>query len=271
MSQWLERNAGSPNLTGRWWTLIVAGICSLALVALGVAGIVPTVKADAATWNCTAAAFQACSVSNDSGWDEYNNPWNNPAMPPNSYTLDANSHSSWQAVANQATCPTSDCAVEAYESAQFNYANTPGSEEIANISTMTSSFDETMPTGSLGTNGFDAEAAYDIWLNNYGLEVMVWVDNQGQTPAGSVIGTATLGGQNFTIYQSGSTYSFVLDTNETQGTVDILAVLHWLTTNGYTSTTSYMTQFNFGFEICSTGGVTDTFTVNALSLTQSFT
>jgi uncharacterized protein len=230
----------------------------------------PALKAHAQTWNCTATAFHACSFSSDPGWDEYNNPWNNPAMPPNSYTLYANSHSDWEVVANQAACSSTDCAVEAYESAQFNYDNTPGSETISDITRMTSNFSLTMPTGNLYTNGFDAEAAYDIWLNNYGLEVMIWVDNQGQTPAGNAIGTADLAGQQFIVYRGGNTYSFVLGKNETSGNVNILDALLWLTTNNYIAASSYLTQFNFGWEIASTDGQTDTFTVNRLHLNQGF-
>ena len=229
-----------------------------------------TLTAHAQTWACTAAAFSACSIQGDTGWDEYNNTWNDPAMPPNSYWLYANSHSNWEVLANQAACPTLDCAVESYDSAQFNYKNTPGTEKISDITHMTSDFKETMPTGSLETNGFDAEAAYDIWLNDYAIEVMIWVDNQGQTPAGSVIGTPVIDDQGFTVYKAGQTYSFILDHNETSGQVNILKTLDWLTTNGSISPNSYMTQFNFGWEICSTDGKTATFTVNKLDLEQGF-
>jgi hypothetical protein len=99
---------------------------------------------------------------------------------------------------------------------------------------------------------------------------MIWVDNQGQTPAGSVVGTPRLAGHSYTIYQAGNTYSFVLNKNITHGNIDILPALHWLTTNNYIASSSYLTQFNFGFEICSTAGKTDRFAVNALTLQQSF-
>lgn len=227
-------------------------------------------SASAATWACTANAYQACTLGDDPGWDEYNNPWNNPAMPPNSYTLYANSHSDWQVVANQAACPTRNCAVEAYDSAQYNYENKPGTKTIADIKHMRSYFRETMPTGNLATNGFDAEAAYDIWLNNYGLEVMIWVDNQGQTPAGQGLGTVKIDGQQFVVFNGGSTYSFVLGQNETSGQIDIAAILNWLVSNHYVDASSYLTQFNFGFEICSTAGKDETFTVNKLTLQQAF-
>lgn len=224
-------------------------------------------------WGCTAPAFKSCSFTYDPGWDEYNNTWNNPSMPPNAYTLYANSHSDWEEVANQAKCPTTSCAVEAYASAQYNFQNEAGAQEIADITKMSSYFNQTMPTGNLYTNGFDSEAAYDIWLDNYNLEVMVWVDDQGQTPGGQIIGTANLFGQDFIVYHSGAldnpnsgTYSFVLAENESSGYVDILDVLQWLTANTYIPTSDYMTQFNFGWEIASTGGQTDTFRLNGLTL-----
>jgi hypothetical protein len=107
-------------------------------------------------------------------------------------------------------------------------------------------------------------------FNDYGLEVMIWVDNQGQTPGGSEIGTADLASTEYTVYESGSTYSFVMENNETSGTVNIEDALEWLVSNGYTDSSSYMTQFNFGWEICSTDGQSDTFTINNLSLSQNF-
>lgn len=191
-------------------------------------------------------------------------------MPPNSYTLSANSHSNWQVVANQAACPTRDCAVEAYDSAQYNYENKPGVKTISDIKYMRSYFSETMPTGNLATNGFDAEAAYDIWLNSYGLEVMIWTDNQGQTPAGQALGTAKIDGRQFVVFNSGNTYSFVIGQNETSGQIDIAATLNWLVSHNYVAASSYLTQFNFGFEICSTAGKSDTFAVHKLTLQQGF-
>ena len=67
--------------------------------------------------------------------------------------------------------------------------------------------------------GYDAEAAYDLWLDHYKIEVMVWVDNHGQTPAGDVVAQATLGGRRYDVYQGGSRmFSFVLSgRQETHG------------------------------------------------------
>jgi Glycosyl hydrolase family 12 len=95
-------------------------------------------------------------------------------------------------------------------------------------------------------------------------------NNQGQAPAGSVVGTAKLEGRGFTVYRGGNTYSFVIDNNETHGVIDVAGALDWLTAKNYIASSSYMTQFNFGWEICSTDGKADTFTVNGLTLEQGF-
>ena len=135
---------------------------------------------------------------------------------------------------------------------------------ISGFSAITSSFTEAMNA----TSGTDAEAAYDIWLNNGSgpaLEIMIWVDNHGQTPAGDDKGSVVIGGTTYELWSADGTVSFVRS-NEQSGTVDILAVLHWLQSNGYASSTADLGQVDFGWEICSTAGVPETFTVSSYTL-----
>jgi hypothetical protein len=218
----------------------------------------------------TAATAKACTATNGNActfgqWILYNNTW---GPTPGTYVLHAHSKSNWHVTADQnggGGC--GGCAVEAYESAQWNYSGIP----YSSIKSLSSSFSETMPTGSLSKNGVDAEAAYDMFLNGSDTdEVMVWVDNQGQTPAGSLYGVAKIDGQKFRVYVSGGTKSFVLEKNETSGTVDYLAILRWLHKHGMLASSDTLSQFNFGWEICDTGGKARTFTVHSLSLHQSF-
>ena len=105
-----------------------------------------------------------------------------------------------------------------------------------------------------GVRGLDAEAADYIWLNNYQLEIIIWVDNRGQRPSGNVVGHATLFGQRFAVWHGGSTYTFVLDHNETSGVTHILAAIKWLTGHGYIPVSATLTQADFGWEIASTDG-----------------
>jgi hypothetical protein len=137
---------------------------------------------------------------------------------------------------------------------------------ISAFSSVTSSFTETMNA----TSGTDAEAAYDIWADNGSSveEIMIWVDNHGQTPAGNETSSVNIGGTTYQFWNAGDTVSFVRS-NEQSGTVDILAVLHWLQSNGYLSASADLGQVDFGWEICSTGGVPETFTVSGYTLSDA--
>jgi hypothetical protein len=111
------------------------------------------------------------------------------------------------------------------------------------------------------------DVAYDIWVDSGSNteEIMIWVDNHGQTPAGDDKGSVVIGGTTYELWSADGTVSFVRS-NEQSGTVDILAVLHWLQSNGYIGSTADLGQVDFGWEICSTGGVPETFTVSNYTL-----
>jgi hypothetical protein len=218
----------------------------------------------------TASAASSCRATNGSictfgHWDIYNNAW---GPTPGKYVIHAQSQSHWSVTANQnggGGC--GGCAVEAYESAQWNYHNV----RYSSIKSLYSSFRERMPQGSLAKNGVDAEAAYDMFLKGSDTdEVMVWVDNQGQSPAGSLYKVAKIAGRQFRVYVAGGTKSFVLRKNETSGTINYLAILRWLHKHRMLASSDRVTQFNFGWEICDTGGVARTFTVHGLTLHQKF-
>jgi Glycosyl hydrolase family 12 len=211
---------------------------------------------------CTAAKSGACNFGH---WIIYNNSW---GPSPGTYLVRAHSPGDWSVTASQnrgGGC--AGCAVEAYESAQWDYSDVP----YSSIKYLYSSFSETMPTGSLQTNGIDAEATYDMFIKGSDTnEVMVWVDNQGQTPEGSRYGVAVIHGQKFDVYVAAGTKSFVLEKNETSGTIHYRAVLGWLHAHGMLKSSDTLTQFNFGFEIASTGGKAQTFIVRSLTLHQEF-
>jgi hypothetical protein len=232
----------------------------VAFISLLCSGAGPAVAP--AAGSCTAANGKACVFGH---WIVYNNTWG-PA--PGTYVIHARGHSHWNVVADQnggGGC--GGCAVEAYESAQWDYNGV----RYSSVKYLSSTFSQTMPTGSLATNGVDAEAAYDMFINGSDTdEVMVWVDNQGQTPAGSLDTVARINGQRFGVYISGGTKSFVLKKNETTGTIDYRAVLGWLHKHGMLASSDTLRQFNFGWEICDTGGKSRTFTVHSLTLHQKF-
>lgn len=241
--------------------LAPAVLLALAGLVLPAASVMPANAAStAAAGKCTATNNGTCTFG---PWDVFNNTW---GPNPGTYVVHAWSARHWNVIADQnggGGC--GGCAVETYESAQWNYNNVA----YSNIKKIVSTFSETMPTGSLTKNGFDAEAAYDVFLHGSDTdEVMVWVDNQGQTPAGSFDKTATIGRHRWRVYVSGETKSFVLTHNETSGTVNYGAILTWLHKQGMLSSSDQIWQLNFGWEICDTDGKAQVFTVHNLTLDQ---
>lgn len=135
-------------------------------------------------------------------------------------------------------------------------------------------------------NGSIGEAAYDIWLNDWNDEVMIQTDFVGDSlrprcdVTGDVIATVPFGGSNgvpvrsWKLCQFGSELIWQLPTgtNDETGSVDIMAMLRWLETNGngkYLPANSSLTALSFGFEICSTGGQDVTFQLNNFTLTAT--
>src|SRR5260370_23763135 len=94
-------------------------------------------------------------------------------------------------------------AVLTYPNVQQVFTKTTNQDPaISAFASITSDLTETMNPQA----GTDAEATYDIWLSNTSgpNEIMIWVDNAGRGNGGArQIGTATIGGQAFTIYQYG--------------------------------------------------------------------
>jgi hypothetical protein len=191
------------------------------------------------------------------GFDVYNNEWNTSVAGPQ--TIWADSYKHWGVESTQA--PTT--SVKTYPSVQRNYSN----RGYGTFGSIRSTYAESMPSAT----NYDAEAAYDIWLNNYKIEVMIWVDNHGQRPAGSVVAKAGYFGQTFSVWKSGSDmYSLVLSgKRQTTGKVHILSALRFLVNHGYLSSSDTMKQINFGWEIASTGGAPLDFTVTGYSLSTS--
>lgn len=197
---------------------------------------------------------------NDSGFVVFNNEWNKAEAGPQTIWADSFDH--WGVESTQAN----STSVKTYPSVQKDYPGTA----LRSFTTLTSTFSESMPPAAVS---FDAEAAYDIWIDNYRTEVMVWVDNHGQKPAGGIIAHVYIDGQAFAVWQGGPhMFSFVLfGSQETSGRVDLLSPLRWLINRHYLRNSDTMTQVDFGWEIASTAGVPMNFTMKRYSLTTSLT
>ncbi|HUN31800.1 MAG TPA: hypothetical protein VMU95_07245 [Trebonia sp.] len=202
-------------------------------------------------------------------------PWSGGQGP---QVLTASSFQDWSVTATDSDPSNSPGEVLTYPDASFNYYQTntvasgyntpPSNYDLNNITSLTSDFTESMPQDS----GLDAEAAYDMWLNDWQTEIMVWVDtspgkDRNLADSGDTkVGTYTYGGQNFSLWRNGSGitgfYIFLLDHNETSGTVNLKAMLQTMVSLGYIPATSPLTEIPFGWEISDTGGKPVTFSMS---------
>lgn len=213
--------------------------------------LAPSTAAGSWSWCGSSGGFHQYT-----GFDLYNNEWNTDGNPAPD-KICGNSQSDWEVISNQRADNT---AVLTYPSVQQNYSP---NVTISSMSKLTSTYAENMHA----TSGTDAEAAYDLWTTNNANEIMFWVDNHGQTPAGSQVATVSFGGLTWHLYVGASTDSFVLDHNAESGTVDLLAGLQYLENHGgYLPKSAQLQQASFGWEICSTGGLPEAFKIDAYTL-----
>jgi hypothetical protein len=146
----------------------------------------------------------------------------------------------------------------------FTNTGQPHNEPLlSSYSSITSSFDVTLPDPSTGATGWNG---YDIWLNNWADEVMIsthWI-NAYPCP---IAATATFGGSNgvpvntWGLCRYGASFN-IWKLNSGNGpdatalTVDVKALLQWLIDHGYIATkASTITDISFGFEVTNTKGV----------------
>jgi hypothetical protein len=221
----------------------------------------------AASGSCGPYPYPSISWSNGYNTNVGNNMWACGTGNCGAQTVTADNPGNWSVTSSQ---PAGNTAVLTYPDIQQVFAKWDGSGNVAlsGFSSITSDFAEAMN----GHSGTDAEAAYDIWLSGTShSEVMIWVDNVGRGNGGATLyGHATIAGQAFTVYTYGSGEIIVsLDRSERSGTVDILATLRWLQAHRLVSSSATLGQVDFGWEICSTGGRPETFTVSKYRLTST--
>jgi hypothetical protein len=229
-----------------------------------------TASSGAATSSCTKA--NATCLANNNGCNVasyylYDNQWNcgpksgNHCGPESAYgCANADGTVSFVTTSNQ---PAGNTAVLTYPAVQSNFNSNPALSSFKNI---TSSYTETSP--HVG----DYEVAYDCWFNNQANEVMVWVDNYNQVPAGKKVATGvTVGGHSWDVWwvQSSGYLAFNITSTLKSGTVDLLALFKYAVTNGWLPANSTVGQLAFGIEVCSTGGNAATFTIDNYSLTAN--
>jgi len=223
---------------------------------------------------CTSPVWR--SSSNGAMYSEddfivHNNMWNASRYRV-SQTVEVCSYRSWNVIAT-ADNSSGDGAVKTYPNVHKDYHNWSTGYEppLSNFRVLSSSFAASGP--NTGIYNF----AYDIWLNGVGngggsnREVMIWTDNQGQRPAGSVVATGlAFGGQTWTLWatRDNRILSFVPATDMAAGTVNIRAMLDHLISDGRVPANSTLGQIGYGVEVVSTNGAPATFRLTGFSLTD---
>jgi hypothetical protein len=229
----------------------------------------PVCTTSAEKGSCGPFSYTRITRTTDGGPTVGQDVWN--PIPGWHQTLYVTNPGNWHATANM---PAGNTAVVSMPGSTANYGqvtNTP--TPLADYSSIYSSFTETMHP----TSGTSAEAAYDIWLgqgtgSNWTNEVMIQHDivNRGTCPPQAIAAFGGSGGvpvQNWKLCKYGSELIWQLSgKNEQSGRVNILSMLNWLEKHGYLPQGSGLWQIDYGFELCSTGGVNETFQVSSYSL-----
>jgi hypothetical protein len=171
--------------------------------------------------------------------------------------------------------PAGNTAVVSYPSVGQNFHAVGALSQplpLSQLSTLTSSFSEAMNA----TAGTSAWAAYDIWTS--GGEVMIQHDFAGNGDCSTSATGVTFGGPNgvptqqwhFCKYGSELIWKLGVDenhkVNQQTGSVDLLGMLTWLVNHGYLPQNTTISLLGYGWEICSTGGQPETFTVDRFTI-----
>jgi hypothetical protein len=179
-------------------------------------------------------------------------------------TLHANGPGDWYVTANG---NVGNGAVLSYPNTGFQMQG-----KVDDYTSITSSFSHAFPHNAQ-TAGW---AAYDLWLNDWGNEVMVQTDISANSDYYcSIAASATFNGDpwhlciwgNQRIWKHGTDEAHLI--NQSSGTLDIKAMLVWLEQHGQLPAGSTWSGASYGFEVCQTGGVDATFQVNGFSWTAS--
>jgi len=109
-----------------------------------------------------------------------------------------------------------------------------------------------------------------IWTNQHGAvgPIASSYDSNGAVPSASNV---AVGGHTWNVYRgsngSNQVYSFVRTSTTNSGTIDVLAVLNWLKTQGWYGDVT-VGDIQFGFELSGTAGQSN-FTCNSFNITYA--
>ncbi|WP_236718179.1 cellulose binding domain-containing protein [Actinoplanes sp. TFC3] len=183
-----------------------------------------------------------------------NNRWGTSAEQCINVTGSGFSIASQQGTGNTSGAPVSYPAI--YYGCHYTNCS-PGTNlplQVSKISSATSSIDYTYVSGAT------YDAAYDIWLDPQpktdGVnqqEIMIWFNRQGNIqPIGSVVGTATIGGRSWQVWQgsngANAVISYVASAPITSWSFSVLDFITDVRNRGAITSAWYLTSIQAGFE-----------------------
>jgi len=222
--------------------------CVLAAGALSV--VTPTGAAQADTRICD----QYGSTTIGGRYVVMNNRWGTSAEQCINVTGSGFSIASQRGTGNTSGAPVSYPAV--YYGCHYGNCS-PGSvlpRQVSAIRSATSSINYTYVAGAT------YDAAYDIWLDptprTNGVnqqEIMIWFNRQGSIqPIGSVVGTTTIGGRSWQVWQgsngSNAVISYVAPSAITSWSFSVLDFINDVRNRGAITNSWYLTSIQAGFE-----------------------
>ena len=200
------------------------------------------------------------SEPNGESYFVHNNNWNDNAGGVS--TIVACNYNNWYAISD--TPDHGDLSVQTYLNVHRDYTNWSSVWEAPLAPIQSARFAATGPRCA----GCIYNIAFDIWLgaandaNPFSHELMIWTDNWNQRPAGNIVATVTIGGQQYQVWRSGSgdggilTYLSVVP--QLSGTMPLAAFFADARARGWTPTTTW--QVDYGVEVVDTNGNPERFT-----------
>lgn len=180
-----------------------------------------------------------------------NNVWNDAEHGPQ--TIYANSWRNWQVITEQPGTGADD-GVKAYPDTQLG-VNLP----VSSMTTLPSSFDVTTPAGGgvVTGNGPQWNAAYDLWFNGFGKELMIWNNWTANWQYYNTLYSGvsiTVDGVLYQAWNNGTVGTWFIRQSVTNvGTVDIAHIIAAAVSRGWLVSGDVLNNLEYGFEIMYTG------------------
>jgi hypothetical protein len=221
---------------------------ALTAPVLATFGLVAAATSAQAAATCTTTAqYGSCA---EGAYTVQNDEWDMTAG--SSQTLTVTGAGNWQAVTSQ----PSGTYVRSYPDVYQNLPGNPISSYNTLVQTFTDSVSYSSGTGETAADDwFNGNPSTSLGVNANTVEVMVWTDNNGHTPAGNDTTTATINGQNFAVWECSSAncghiiYTFELQgTQETSGQIHLVNTMLWLENQGLVPGSLPADQLSYGAE-----------------------